>query len=313
MIYLFFWEKHFRDKLINSWKNSFAEKYSDLNIFHVKNTLDYDFNFYSQNLLWGSFFASKKLFIIDDFSFKIWEKDDNILKYEEFFLNILDKVWDENIVVFNNENADKRSKLFKKIEKIWEIKDFSIKDNLELKEKLRQVYGEKVSLQAINKIIELKWESFLAIENEFEKLFLTKDFVDVWDLSEVLPSVEQNIFDIINLILNLDTKLAIKKLRELIQFLDNPFLLYNMIISNLRIYFYIFYLKNSWIQNNKISEVLNLWNRWFLVWKNYKISFEKFVKMYEKLLKIDEKLKTWKLLWSWNEEFMYEMEKSLVV
>lgn len=313
MIYLFFWEKHFRDKLINSWKNSFAEKYSDLNIFHVKNTLDYDFNFYSQNLLWGSFFASKKLFIIDDFSFKIWEKDDNILKYEEFFLNILDKVWDENIVVFNNENADKRSKLFKKIEKIWEIKDFSIKDNLELKEKLRQVYGEKVSLQAINKIIELKWESFLAIENEFEKLFLTKDFVDVWDLSEVLPSVEQNIFDIINLILNLDTKLAIKKLRELSQFLDNPFLLYNMIISNLRIYFYIFYLKNSWIQNNKISEVLNLWNRWFLVWKNYKISFEKFVKMYEKLLKIDEKLKTWKLLWSWNEEFMYEMEKSLVV
>lgn len=313
MIYLFFWEKHFRDKLINSWKNSFAEKYSDLNIFHVKNTLDYDFNFYSQNLLWGSFFASKKLFIIDDFSFKIWEKDDNILKYEEFFLNILDKVWDENIVVFNNENADKRSKLFKKIEKIWEIKDFSIKDNLELKEKLRQVYGEKVSLQAINKIIELKWESFLAIENEFEKLFLTKDFVDVWDLSEVLPSVEQNIFDIINLILNLDTKLAIKKLRELSQFLDNPFLLYNMIISNLRIYFYIFYLKNSWIQNNKISEVLNLWNRWFLVWKNYKISFEKFVKMYEKLLKIDEKLKTWKLLWSWNEEFMYEMEKSLIV
>ena len=313
MIYLFFWEKHFRDKLINSWKNSFGEKYSDLNIFHVKNTLDYDFNFYSQNLLWGSFFASKKLFIIDDFSFKIWEKDDNILKYEEFFLNILDKVWDENIVVFNNENADKRSKLFKKIEKIWEIKDFSIKDNFELKEKLRQVYGEKVSLQAINKIIELKWESFLAIENEFEKLFLTKDFLNVWDLSEVLPSVEQNIFDIINLILNLDTKLAIKKLRELIQFLDNPFLLYNMIISNLRIYFYIFYLKNSWIQNNKISEVLNLWNRWFLVWKNYKISFEKFVKMYEKLLKIDEKLKTWKLLWSWNEEFMYEMEKSLIV
>jgi hypothetical protein len=86
-----------------------------------------------------------------------------------------------------------------------------------------------------------------------------------------------------------------------------------MILSNLRLYFYIFSLKNVWIWNSVIIEKLNLWNRGFLVWKSYKISFQKFIKMYEKLAKIDENLKSWKLIWSDNRDFMYEIEKSLVV
>lgn len=313
MIYLFFWEKHFRDKLLNTWKKAFSEKYGELNIFHVKNYSDYDFAFYSQNFLWSNFFASKTFFIIDDFPFSIWEKDENILKYQEFFTNILEKIDKENIVVFNNVNVDKRSKIFKKIYEIWEIKDFLIKDRDDLKEKIKEVYGEFLTIWAINKLIELKWEDFLAIENEIEKLLLTKTLIDVKDLENISSNIDENIFEIINDILNLETKNAIWKLRKMSENLDNPFLLYNMILSNLRLYFYIFSLKNLWVSKEKIVEKLALWNRWFLVWKSYKINFQKFIKMYEKLAKIDEKLKTWKLIWSDNRDFMYEMEKSLVM
>jgi DNA polymerase III delta subunit len=71
MIYLFFGEKHFRDRSINSWKGAFKEKYNELNIFHIKNYLDYDFSFYAQNFLSNSFFSDKNLFIIDDFPFSV--------------------------------------------------------------------------------------------------------------------------------------------------------------------------------------------------------------------------------------------------
>lgn len=313
MIYLFYWEKHFRNKLLNTWKDSFSSKFSELNIFHVKNFLDHDLNFYSQNFLGNSFFSTKTLFIIDDFPFNVWEKDKEVNEYSDFFLNILDKVNKENIIIFNNQNVDKRSKLFKKISEVWEIKDFSIKDREDLKEKIKWVYWEFMTLEAINKIIELKWEDFLAIENEIEKLLLTKTLIELNDLKVVDYSVEESIFSIVDNILNLEIKVWIKRLRELSKSLDNNFLLYNSLLSNLRVYFYIFNLKSLWLTKDEIVSRLNLWNRWFLVWRSYKINPKKFFKIYDKLAGIDEKMKAWKLIWNGEEDFMYEIEKVLIV
>ena len=84
-----------------------------------------------------------------------------------------------------------------------------------------------------------------------------------------------------------------------------------MLVSNFRLYFYIFKLKNLNYNTNNIKEILNLWNRWFLVEKNYKISFQKFNLFYEKLILIDSNMKTWKLLWNNNDEFLYELEKTI--
>jgi DNA polymerase III delta subunit len=64
------------------------------------------------------------------------------------------------------------------------------------------------------------------------------------DLSLISKEFDDNIFDIVNDILSTQTKNAVLKLRELSFSLDNPFLLYNSLISNLRLYFYIFFLKD---------------------------------------------------------------------
>lgn len=314
MIYLFVWENYFRKKLLNTWKESFKTKFSEHNIIHISNVFDYDFSFFEQNLLSTWFFSEKNLFIIDDFPFAADEENsENIVKLQEYFLNILPKIFAENIVVFNSLKVDKRSKLYKKILEIWEVKDFLINDEDSLQKKLKEVYGSQVSLSAINKMIELKWLNFSSISKEFDKILITKDFIEVEDLSLITKDIEESIFEIINDLLNLETKKSILKLRELSSSLDNPYLLYNSLSSNLRVYFYMFKLKLLWKSNTEIKDILELWNRSFLVDKSYKIDKQKFLDIYEKIAWIDAKMKTWKLIWSENEDMMYELERCLVV
>jgi len=313
MIYIFTWENYFRKRLLNIWKRSFTEKFSEHNIIYVQNVFEYDLWFFEQNLLSNGFFSEKNLFIIDDFPFW-WDEDINVdtKKIQEFFLNILPKINSDNIIVFNNAKIDKRSKLYKEIVKIWEIKDFSIIDEDDLIDKLMKVYKNRISRNAIIKMIKLKWLNFSIISKELDKILITKDFIDVEDLVLVSKDIEENIFEIILDLLNLETKKSILKLRELANFLDNPYLLYNSLASNLRVYFYIFKLKIIWKSSSEIKEILSLWNRSFLVDKNYKIDKKDFLKIYEKIASIDWKMKSGKLLWSENEDMMYEIERCLI-
>ena len=113
MLYLCHWEKYFRFQLINAWKNAFAKKFSEFNIFNISRVDEYDLNFYSQNLLSRGFFSEKNLFIIDDFAGLTWEKADDYQKYTDFFLEKLPLANPEHVIVFNVVKVDKRTKLFK--------------------------------------------------------------------------------------------------------------------------------------------------------------------------------------------------------
>ncbi len=310
MIFLFIWERTQRQELVNLWKQNFETKFSQNNIFHIKNYLEYDISFYTQNLLSWGLFAEKKLIIIDEFPISVWEKNEIELLQTQF-LNLLEKV-DENItLVFNNQKVDKRAKIYKKIVELWEIKDFEIKDENDLKQKLKKLYNDNISASALSRIISLKWLNFSSIKNELDKLFITKNYIDTPDLENISKEVEESIFLLIDDILNLNSKKAIFAIRDLAQNMWNNYLLYNSLIANLRIYFYIFYLKS--IGNRDIANVLALWNRWFLVSKNYKISSDKFNIMYKNLIDIDVRMKSWKLIWNEEDDILYEIEKAIIL
>lgn len=313
MIYLFVWENYFRKKLLSTWKTSFSQKFSENNIVHIHNVLDYDIWFFEQNFLWVGLFSQKNLFIIDDFPFWSEDTSESILKIQEYFLQILERANTENIIVFNNAKADKRSKLYKKIKEIWEIKDFVIESQDDVKEKLTQVYANKASPQVIAKMIELKGVQFATISSELDKILIGKDFVELWDIQDISRDIEENIFEIINLLLASDTKKSILKLRELAFQMDNPYLLYNSFASNLRVYFYIFKLQLLWKNANEIKEILDLGNRAFLVTKTYKIQKENFIKIYENIASIDGKMKTGNMFGSDTKDMMYEIERSLII
>lgn len=310
MIFLFLGVAHFRNEMIWVWKENFIQKFWDLNIFHIKNFVEFDKNFYMQNFLWWGLFAQKKLFIIDELDFSLSkDKEGNSMEY---FIEILDKIPEEVILIFNNEKVDKRSKIYKKIKKIWEIKDFSIEDEPALKQKLSKIYDWKLAHGVLEKIIAKKWINFSSIKNELDKLLIFKDFVELSDLKYISQDVEESIFNIINNLLNLNTKKAVIALQELSFFLWNNYLLYNSLLSNLRVYFYIFYLKKLGYTGVGITQTLNLGRRSFLASKNYKISFEQFCKMYENLVQIDSKMKSWKLLWNEDSDLFFEIEKSIL-
>lgn len=311
MIYLFLWENHFRKELITKWKNAFVEKYDELNIFHIQNYSDYEINFYNQNLFSTWFFSTKSLFIIDDFPFWV-SNDDKSNIYIDYFLNNLRKIDNENIIIFNVSTADKRSKLYKLIKEIWEIKDFLISDEQDMVSKLSWIYKTKVDLNILRQIVLKKWLNFNLIKNEIDKVLISKDSFELSDLENISNDVEWNIFEIINLTLNLDLKNAILKLKELNNFLDNPYLLYNMLVANFRVYFYIFKLKQQKINSREIWNILQLWNRSFLVDKTFKVNKNNFYEFYYSLLNIDNLMKTWKLVWNESWDFIYELQKIFI-
>lgn len=313
MLYLFFWENYFRKTTLRAWKDVFVKKYSEFNIFHIHNFWEYEINFYAQNLLSSGFFSEKNLFIIDDFPWLSGETSDEVEKYTTFFLENLSKISPEHTVIFNQSKVDKRSKLYKYMLQHAEIKDFEIPDVSTLKSKLVWVYEDRVPSNVLDVVIELKGNNFENIKNELDKILITKEKVTLADLDHISKDLEENIFDIITLFLNSQTKTAVFKLRELASFLDNHYLLYNSLLGNFRLYFYVFLLQKQGVSSVKIKSDLDLWKRAFLVERNYKIKKEDFLRVYEKMCSLEEKMKNWKLIGNQSEDFFYELEKCFFV
>ena len=92
----------------------------------------------------------------------------------------------------------------------------------------------------------------------------------------------------------------------------NIYAFYNNLLANLRIQVYIWKFKNLEISPNKISELLELWNRSFLVWKNYKINFKPLENLYINLVNLDKKMKTWNMIWTEENDFKFELEKVIL-
>ena len=83
-------------------------------------------------------------------------------------------------------------------------------------------------------------------------------------------------------------------------------------MSNLRVTVYIQKLKKYNIPQSEIWKILNLWNRRFLIEKNYKIKYDELSKFFINLVKIDKKMKTWKLISSDEDSIRYEIEKNIL-
>jgi len=91
-------------------------------MIHIKDINSVDNNFLVENITSTSFLSEKKLIIID------LNKEINTEK-EDFLLKILDKIPENNILLINIVNPDKRTKLYKTITKLSEVKEFNIKDD----------------------------------------------------------------------------------------------------------------------------------------------------------------------------------------
>lgn len=327
MLFLITWNSDFLvEQEVKKWKNHFLNKYWD-NILHIKDISNIDNNRLVIDITTTSFFSKKKLIIID-INKIIKNKnstEEKKSKYEElqnkkfdFISSLFDKISDDTILIINWPNIDKRSKFFKSILKYWEIKEFNIitdkKNNstIWLIKIIWEKYKNKISNKAIELIIRYKSKNLTKIISEIEKLLITFSYIDIKEIQEnIYPELEESIFQIIDDIINKDIINTTKKIKIILND-TNIYAFYANLIANLRTYVFIKKLQSFWINNNEIIDILSLWNKSFLVWKNYKISNKILNNLYIDLINIDKKMKNWKLLWSDKNDILFEIEKSLI-
>ncbi len=306
MRYFFTWNSNFLIKeWIKKWKNQFISKYWDFNMIYIQDIDTYDNNFLAENFLSGSFLAEKKLIIIQ-IDKNIW--DDKLL----FFEKNLDKIPEETWVLIGLINPDKRSKIYKLLKQNFETKEFNIQNENDVIWIIQNKYSNSIEPSAIKKIAQYKSNNIEKIFQEIDKLLINFEKVDSNIISKYIePELEESIFIIIDDILNLHIWEAIKKINNLINY-TNVYAFYNNLLANIRINVFISELKTKKLNNNDISKILNLWNRAFLINKNYRISNHKLKNFYLWLIEIDKNMKTWKLLWSDDKDILLEIEKELI-
>lgn len=307
MNYVFTWNSEFLiTEALNKWKKQFIEKYSDFNLTHLKEIKNLDKNILKDAILSGSLFSSEKKLIILDINNDIWDE------LEDFLIKNLEKKPQENIIILNYFLPDKRKKFWKNIKNISEIKEFNLENEEDTKKIINSKFSWKIDLEAINTIIKYKSNKINKIIPELEKLTITKSFITKKDIEEnIVPELEESIFQIIDLVLNKQIPEAVDKINIILNE-TNIFAFYNNLLSNLRTSLFILKLKQEKKTQSEISKILDLWNRSFLIGKNYKINFYELKDLYINLVNIDKNLKTWKLVSSEEEDIKFEIEKYLI-
>ena len=314
MIYLFTWNNDFliREKT-RKWKNLFIEKHGDFNLVHIKSIEDVDGNFLSENLLAQSFFAGKKLVIIDGIPASSTNKSKDIATKQEILIKLLDKVPADNIVLFSASSPDKRSKFYKHLVKIADkVEEFTTANDDDVARHISKTYNGQVSRGAINTLVRYKWWNMEKSVQELDKLLITQDFIEEsMVMKHISPELDESIFTLIDNLMNLRSKELFEGVDTILEN-SNIYLFYNWLIANLRVNMYIYHLKEMWISDMRIGNILNLWRRSFLVGKRYRIKFDKLHKLYINLINLDKKMKSWKMIGNDDNAFKTELQTILL-
>jgi DNA polymerase III delta subunit len=256
-----------------------------------------------------SFLAEKKLIIIE---LEIWTKESKINDKIDYIITLIDKLPEWNILLLYSINPDKRSKQYKYINKIAELREFNSKSADESYSILRNRFSWKISDSALQKLIAFKSNNIEKIASEIEKLLITKNIIEVNDITDnIFPELEESIFQFIDDILNRNLVAAKLKLNIILND-TSIYAFYNNLLANLRTNVFIWKLKSQKKSQSEIAQILDLWNKAFLINKSYKLSFNKLSKFYIELIWLDKKMKSWKLMWTEDKDFLLEFENILL-
>lgn len=311
MLYLFHWSSSYllREKTL-AWKQAFIEKYGDINLTHVNNPLDYSPAQWHDIISGMSFLTEKKLIIIDDIPLSSNVKNVKLIALCDVILQCLENIPDDTIVLFSSHNPDKRSKLFKYIKNNWDLQEFHANQPWDIANIIQAKYPGVIDHQALDLLMKYKSYNLSIIISEIQKLLISRTTIGINDIKQhIMPELEESIFQCIDDILSLRIPAAISKIDTMLQ-QTNMYGLYNNLLANLRPQ--VFIMKAKKIGLTDIGQALKLWNRAFLANKQYKISLHQLETLYCALIQLDKKMKTWKLLWSQQADFQFELENILL-
>lgn len=320
---IFFWtgDNFLIDEKIFQWEKIFLEKHWEMNFEKILFP-ESKFSDILTAITSTPFLAEKRLVIIKwlPYSSEIKEiekfSDDQL----EQFLEILPQIQEDTIVVFASWTADKRTKIFKWIQKIAKTEEFKHPDK-KLNSWVADFCDRRnilISTTNIAYLLSLTWKNLYNIVNELKKL---KNFCisESWEKLEIqkidinkniLDNSEVNIFKITSLISSWKNKEAYLELQNLIRAGEEIYYVFNLMIRQFRILLACFELKN-----------LSSWEIWRELWvapfaasafKNqvWNFTLEQLLKKNKKCYEIDKWIKTWKIVW--DEMLALNIEKELI-
>ncbi|MDD3793563.1 MAG: DNA polymerase III subunit delta [Candidatus Gracilibacteria bacterium] len=305
MIYLFTGNSSFLiDDAVKKWKNQFIEKYGDFNLLQIKELDENILETLHQNMLSEGFMGEKKLIIIE-------LNSDLEEKIQEFILKNIISIPENNMILFSYPQPDKRLKLYKQLYDLSQVKEFDSENEQDV-EKIISARYKNITTDALRLLIRYKANNTQKIVNEIEKLSILYENIDVNHIKNIImPELEENIFLIIDDILNKNIIDSLKKIDTILNQV-NIYAFYNNLIANLRTSVFIMKLKKENRSQAEITNILGLGNKSFLINKKYNINFEKLEKIYIDLVKLDKKIKSGKLLGTEEDDFRFELEKCIL-
>jgi len=276
---------------------SYKEKHkSGLNLIYI-NAGENEFSDFYSNLQVNSMFAEKKLIILknvfDDTSFQ-----EKLLKEVKNLEELKDI-----IVIYEQDVPDKRTKLFKDLQKNAKCQEFELLDSANLKKWAIVEFANnkaKINSDAIDLLISFVKSDLWQMANEIEKLSSYKKGGIIAKEDVVLlvkPNTENDFFKTIEAIASTDKKLALSLLHKHLDDGEAPLKILGMIAYQFRTLLIIKDLQEKKTPYGAITKMSGLHP--FVVQKSSylcnQFSMDKLKKIYWKIFQVDLDIKTGKV------------------
>lgn len=297
-------EKYLVNKEVKKWKKAFKKKYSEDNVYDVKDK-KIDVSQLKNDIFSTGLFSSRKLIIIHGFPNDTFDENKiskkSAKQLENHLLDDLDKVPEDVVLIFVSYKPDKRRKNYKTIKKKAQVKEFKKLKWKDLQEFVKKQFGEKITKKNVKYFLSKMGEDVLAIQSEIEKIKLyckqndckvSKDIID----KVVYASSEIDAFKLLDKMF-FDQEKSLKILQQIEESGQNEFQTLGMIYWWLRTILQIMDVYESWVTNKKkIASELGVHP--FVVYKNYK-HIDKYLKkkqefknLFGELVNLDYSIKT---------------------
>ena len=244
-----------------------------------------------------SMFGEKKLLILTNV-FLGQESRENFPEQGEKFLKSRDL-----ILILEKGEPDKRTRLFKFLEKNAKSQEFNFLQGEKLKnwaKKEFSQYQKEISPEALNKLVYFVGNDLWRLNNEVRKLvnFKKKGKIQVEDIETLIkPEIETDIFKTIDALATKNRKQAILLIHKHLEKGDNPLYLFSMINFQFRNLLIIKDLIERGSGFYALAKETRLHP--YVVKKTYaqaqKFTLQELKKIYQKIFQIDLKIKTGQL------------------
>ena len=189
------------------------------------------------------FLSDRKAIIINDaFSLTGAKVKSDVEHNIELFLDYIQNKNDDTLLIFKvfNEQLDKRKKITKLMMKegaVTEVREMTEAEIKDFIKRLLKDEGMGIGDRALEMFLERTGINYSNVKSELEKVMLyAEERITEEDIAEVVSiSMEQNIFQLTEYVLNGRKEEAVKLVRQLILQKNEPIQLLHLIISQFRL------------------------------------------------------------------------------